>query len=359
MAPAANRDRFAARYSRRLKKRRAMKGYAMCEDKQWQCKVEELAGRGFSLRALLKFYRGLGNDYMLHFDPCRSTTEDVVRNAIIPLSSKERCALACVMMGGVVTRPRRMVTHTWGNLFADLVAAIVSDAFGDDQYSWAQLILAGELDALEEQLSWAGVFDNTYWVCAFSINQHAGICGGNPTQRRDCVTKEVYPICTCARKKYFNSDAPLRSDGRSIACEMNKFDDMMNFLVATDPDFAQIIAVDKRFKLFTRAWCVAELAAAFQSGMKQSLKVLSAKSLFEQEEFLRSIKIEDMDASRAEDVAEILAKIPDKRAYNIFIQNLIFNELIVYWSTFTVNRQMQQVGRIVRTLSLLKRMDST
>jgi len=52
----------------------------------WKQKVSELANRGISLRSLLDFYETLGTDVMLHFDPNRSTTHDVVRHAVIPLT---------------------------------------------------------------------------------------------------------------------------------------------------------------------------------------------------------------------------------------------------------------------------------
>ena len=56
----------------------------------WMEKVEELAGRGLSIRQLLDFYSELGSGLMPHFDPDRSTTHDVVRQAIIPSSLKLR-----------------------------------------------------------------------------------------------------------------------------------------------------------------------------------------------------------------------------------------------------------------------------
>ena len=43
---------------------------------------------------------------------------------------------------------------------------------------------------------------------------------------------------------------------------MNKFDDMIEYLAARDPDFGQVIAVDGDFVLFSRAWCVAEIVMA-------------------------------------------------------------------------------------------------
>eukprot|EP00435_Cladocopium_sp_Y103_P025592 s1429_g6.t1 len=52
----------------------------------WTQKVEELAQRGITIRQLLDFYASLGGTLMPHFDPDRSTTHDVVRQAIIPNS---------------------------------------------------------------------------------------------------------------------------------------------------------------------------------------------------------------------------------------------------------------------------------
>ena len=120
------------------------------ESQPWQVTVEELAGRGFSLRSLLRFYKRLGVDCMAHFDPTRHTTNDVVRQAIIPLSSSRKCAYAVIMMDAVPTRPKKMVTHNWGNLFADLVAAIVADALGENEYEYLVELLKDDVENLED-----------------------------------------------------------------------------------------------------------------------------------------------------------------------------------------------------------------
>ena len=65
----------------------------------WTEKVQELAGRGITVRALLEFYMALGQEVMQHFDPNESTTHDFVRQAIIPnsLRMKEpRCFVVVV-----------------------------------------------------------------------------------------------------------------------------------------------------------------------------------------------------------------------------------------------------------------------
>ena len=49
----------------RLEKRRLASGaFALSENHQWQSQVEEMAGRGFTLRSLLQFYKRLGIDCM-------------------------------------------------------------------------------------------------------------------------------------------------------------------------------------------------------------------------------------------------------------------------------------------------------
>ena len=76
-------------------------GAALCEACAWQVKVAELASRRVSVAQLLDFYAQLGCEtqdpstptsprpparIMPHYEPGRSTTNDVVRHAIIPAS---------------------------------------------------------------------------------------------------------------------------------------------------------------------------------------------------------------------------------------------------------------------------------
>merc|ERR1719210_1441596 len=79
-------------------------------DEGWQAKVEELANRAFSVEKLLDFCEEL-KTHMPHFDPMHHTTNDVVREVIIPRSAHCGSAFAVIMMAGVPTRPHRMVTH--------------------------------------------------------------------------------------------------------------------------------------------------------------------------------------------------------------------------------------------------------
>lgn len=318
------------------------------EDSAWHEKVEELAGRGFTLQALLRFYRGLGSEYMPHYCPSRHTTTDVVRAAVIPLSSRQRSAYATIMMQGQYTRPKRMVTHNWSNLFRDVVAAIIADALEEDEYAMISLLLERDIDKLERWVDARGTGLRTYWVCAFSVNQHCSICGGNPQRSRDTVTGLLHPVCACGLAKAWNSTEPLRRGGGSIPCEMNKFNDMMRFLSATDPDFEQIVAVDAAFVLFSRAWCVAELAEASAAGMVQHLKLESADSLVHHGTRLRRLRIRDMEATRPEDKEEILKSIADVDAFDEHLQRLLFQDLLPAWQSLDVTEQIVRIGRIAR-----------
>eukprot|EP00435_Cladocopium_sp_Y103_P009207 s2963_g2.t1 len=122
------------------------------------------------------------------------------------------------------------------------------------------------------------------------------------------------------------ASAALYYDGDE--CEMNKFDEMMAFLAARDPKFCQVVAVDSDFGVFTRAWCMEGL---IRTGAR-----------------LRDLDVREMKASRVEDVELILAKIPDKDAFNASLQSLIFDHrsgLLAAWRDLDSSKQMGEAGR--------------
>jgi len=305
-----------------------------------------LACRGFTLRQLLDFYKSVP-EKMPHFDPAVHTTTDVVRQVIIPCSADQKCAFVQKMTGGKPIRPKRMVTHNWSNLFRDLVAAIVADALHQSTFSLVAELLDTDVAKLEQMLS-PNALAMTYWVCAFSVNQHYSICARNPAQSSDPVTGVTHPVCGCGSANVLNDTPPLRSDGKSIPCQMNKFDDMMAFLSATDPDFAQVVAVDRGFGLFSRAWCVAELAMADTMGMHQLLKLSSHQALDQHRGLLEGLQVEKMNAARPEDVLEILSKIPDVPAFNARLQEMLFGDhgLFSCWASVDFIEQAAEVGRV-------------
>ena len=238
----------------------------------WQKKTRELANRGISLEDLLAFYKNLGDTAMQSFQPSVHTTTDVVRLAIIPLTASSCSSYAQLVNKGAKVLPKKMVTHNWSNLFRDLLASVISEALGEHTFEFVAELLSDKagVEALEDMLRVHGSLQETYWICAFAVNQHAGICGTNPGGTVDPVTGLTHPTCQCSEPKFFNEDPPLNDDGKSIQCEMNKFDDMMALLARENPDFAEVVAVDASLDLFGRAWCVAELAEAHRMAWRKA-----------------------------------------------------------------------------------------
>jgi hypothetical protein len=158
----------------------------------------------------------------------------------------------------------------------------------------------------------------------------------------------MHPTCTCGSTKYFNNTPPLRSDGKSINCELNKFDSMIAFLAASDAEFTQVIAVDRDFRLFSRAWCVAELAEADRMGMQQHMKLVSRAALDKKRDQLEYLDVQEMQATRSEDVQEILSKISDVAAFNARTRNMLFGShgLFLRWAKFDLVRQATEIARV-------------
>ena len=327
------------------------------EENAWEKKTRELANHGISLEELLAFYKNLGDTIMQSFQPSVHTTTDVVRLAIIPLTASSCSSYAQLVNKGAKVLPKKMVTHNWSNLFRDLLASVISEALGEHTFEFVAELLSDKagVKALEDMLRVHGSLQETYWICAFAVNQHAGICGANPAQTVDPVTGLTHPACQCSEPKFFNEDPPLNDDGKSIQCEMNKFDDMMALLARENPDFAEVVAVDASLDLFGRAWCVAELAEAHRMGMSQSLKMRNKETLLRRQLTLQGLKVENMKASRPQDVVEILAKIPDKEAFNAKLQELIFDSnvgLVAAWKNADALQQMEEVSHLLKWIRL-------
>lgn len=306
-------------------------------DPDRSAKVKELAGRGFELGHLLSFYERLGpeGDIMQHFDSSRSTTRDVVRQAIIPSSrtGDGGRALSSVWNGSQQKLAQTMVSHSWSNLFSHLVAAIVAHALGLSMYGDVaenngkeQKINVAELlsskvgrSRLRKTLLRKGTLTNTYWVCSISVNQHSCICATPPTSELDSVTGNPYPPCDCKEAKYFN-DAGAK-------CELDKFDEMMKVLNderTKSSDFRLLVALDNHFDLFSRAWCIAELVEAAKSEIPTDLCVHSRQSFFRHRRWLSDLQIQNCRATREEDKKMILDKVADKKQFNAFLQWSIF-----------------------------------
>ena len=329
---------------------------------EWEVKTAELAGRGISLLNLLTFYKQLGNSIMPAFQPAAHTTNDVVRLGIIPQTAAT-CSSYAQLVNSQKVIPMKMVTHNWSNLFRDLMSTVIADALGEHSFELVSELLSHKegVKVVEEMVKVQRCLEETYWICAFAVNQHAGICGGSPNGDIDPVTKIPHPTCACKTPKFFNKDPPLNEHGESIQCEMNKFDDMMALLAKEDPNFTEVVAVDADLKLFGRAWCMAEVAEAHRMGMAQNLLFRNRATLVKRQCTLQGLQVENMKASRPEDVQQILAKIPDTKVFNEKLQDLIFDGqvgLLAAWKKADVLQQMEDLSYILKWTRLSQSVDN-
>eukprot|EP00928_Gymnodinium_smaydae_P087707 TRINITY_DN71938_c0_g1_i1.p1 TRINITY_DN71938_c0_g1~~TRINITY_DN71938_c0_g1_i1.p1 ORF type:complete len:609 (-),score=66.95 TRINITY_DN71938_c0_g1_i1:162-1988(-) len=337
------------------------------KDSAWVATVNALSERSLRVSDLLQFYSQLGSPIgaMPSFNPQHSTTNDVVRQAIIPLSRigpGGGVAYTEVVEPGVRSVATCMVSHSWSSSFVQLVAAIVADALSLREYRpIMEMLLRRQFAPLQFRLQKKGVSSLRYWICCFCVNQHSSICGGFGTEpaessiawvhwdrgRRDSVTKALFEACHCGVPKKFN-DAP--------DCELNKFSEMMMRIRDKETNFRQLIVVDEGAHLFGRVWCVAEMVEAYYSGMPQTVMMLSPDVLLDGAEDvaiyerLATLDVAECEASRAEDKEDILAGIPDIEEFNATLQGLIFAEhglLGQHLSGFGVIEAAAQVARRV------------
>lgn len=330
------------------------------DDALWAEQVEDLANRGVTLRCILIFWRGLGKQYMLHFKASLHTTTDVVRQAVIPLTSEEKCAMAHFFKrsGYNCMAPQKFVTHVWSNLFRDTLAAIFANALGERDFFLVAALLESDVDKLESLLDAQGALDNTVWACFFAVNQHKSICHRNPNKDRDPVTAAEHAICLCSNPKFLNDTAPTRCDGKSYRCEMNKFDDVMSAL--SQQGVEHIVAVDSSFTVFSRAWCAAEFVVSYQLGLKLSLVVPFRELVLKQRDFLSSLKVQTMSASRPEDRNEILEKVRlmpgGEETFNEKLQVMLLHPsagCLPSWDRMDSMGRMLHPGRLVRWTNMV------
>ena len=314
----------------------------------WKAKVQELSLRGMTLRSLLRFYQqDLPSMPDWRYSPKEHKTRDVVRRSIVPLTSGEESAYAASSLNrDGARRAQVMVTHNWGNCFKDLLAAVISDALQESSFNLAANLLEEDCAFLCEILAKSGRLDDTYWICAFAVNQHISICHTNPYDR-DPFTNELHPVCSCSSVNI--SDL----DGRSTSSEINKFDNMMYHLKATG-GCRQIVAVDQSIGLFNRAWCVAEIAEAKRLQMTQSLQLASRATIMQRARTLENLDVRCMRASSKADKELILKKIESITnidQFNKELRSLILDPksgLLASWHAVDSLQQIGEAGRLVR-----------
>ena len=215
------------------------------EEAAWFAKVKDLAQRGLKLGHVLGFYQSLvegtlygddGRQLMVHFDPKKHTTSDVVRAAIIPVSKVTpygSCAYSTLAEANKPVLATVMVSHHWRNLFCHLVAALISYALGETSYaSTVAALEEKDFEGLRHQLDRRDALHMTFWLCLFCVNQHASICGSLPSapvvnaesqdehakaveyhhrETHDPVTGQQFEVCGCGATKHWNN---------STLCEM-------------------------------------------------------------------------------------------------------------------------------------------
>ena len=71
-------------------------------------------------------------------------------------------------------------------------------------------------------------------------------------------------------------------------------------------------------------------------------------------------QVENMRASRPEDVQQILAKIPDKKLFNEKLQELIFGQLglLAAWKMADVLQHMEDLSYILKWAKLSERVEN-
>ena len=152
-------------------------------------------------------------------------------------------------LGQIQVTPGKMVTHNGSNLFRELMATVIADALGEHTFEFVAELLCDKegVKVLTETLQVHDPLQDTYWICALSVNQHAG---ANPDGDTDPVTKIPHPVCGCKTVFFSTKTLHWMNRVRAIMCEMNKFDDMMALLAKKNPNFTEVVAVDADLNLF-------------------------------------------------------------------------------------------------------------
>ena len=268
------------------------------------------------------------------------------------------------MLMGQPRKPQVMVSHNWTNSFGSLAAAILADALGYKAYQDVAKQIATPEGIEQVRVKLGCKLDTTYWLCAFSVNQHASICAGfgpEPLQgttawnawarkRYDSVTGEMFSLCDCAVQKVLSHTDPR--------CELNKFDDMMAYLAQEVACFTQLIVVDDDFDVLYRAWCLAEIFEASILGMPARIQVSSQETVDLNYDRLTLLDVRMCSASSQPDKDMIISKIADLDAFNWKIQELVFSADSGFFAEWVDgNERSRQVGRILRRCAM--RSDST
>merc|ERR1712060_374501 len=143
--------------------------------------------------------------------------------------------------------------------------------------------------------------------------------------------------------------------------ELNKFYCLMDLLQEEVPEFRHLVVVDRSFEVFSRIWCMAEIAQAYTSDIPQRVQLISCSDFRNDSrnlclyERLTSIQIKKAEATRPEDKDAILAKIPDLNDFDARLQAAIVGKhglLGQHLAGFRVWEAAANTARRVKALSL-------
>merc|ERR1711920_980657 len=109
-------------------------------------------------------------------------------------------------------------------------------------------------------------------------------------------------------------------------------------------DFVHVIAVDEAFSLFGRVWCLAEIAEAHDLRSKQRCVVCNRESVDREYSKLRVLDVRDSEASRPEDKADILARIPDLDVFSEKLQEIAFGTDGLVWNRMDTRDKFMHIG---------------
>jgi hypothetical protein len=254
-------------------------------------------------------------DYLELESPRGATPIGKLLLKITPLSQSVGLPFATLANDSEYMIADKIVTHTWGDKFFHMMGAVLADALNLFTYQEiSEKMSDGQFDNLRSQLEKNGKMTAAYWICCFSVNQHAAICGDN-----------LPAPCKCRTKKFL----------RGEHSEMNKFDHMMLFLKVKHIDichqegdplrkrFGELVAADTDFTIFERIWCVAELVEADKSNIDQIVKVHSFSAFQEKRGKVEDIDVDQSKATCEADKVMILNKISDKKRFNEKVKRLL------------------------------------
>ncbi|CAK9057763.1 unnamed protein product [Durusdinium trenchii] len=165
----------------------------------------------------------------------------------------------------------------------------------------------------------------------------------------DSVSKKEFTVCECEQKKIFSHKDPH--------CELNKFDDMMNYLQQKDRRFGQLVVVDEAFEVLNRAWCIAEIMEGNSlheeskscSQFQMRVNVFSRNSVDLHYDNLAVLDVTKCDATSEEDKQFILSKVSGREeAFNLKLQDLIFGCQGLFNPWIDVKERTRRVGLIWR-----------